>query len=287
MMTITPEQARAELARRELERRGSSSNDPKTDWKGVIGGAVKSSFQKPAAFAKDLGTNPVSMANAMPPVLGTAGGLSPIPGGATMGTAAGQGIRDLALKTMGKPIPGMMQHGMELGGAALGDVMAIPAMKKSYYGGQIGRAEGFAGVPPPQDIQSIPMATGQKSAGDFINDAVTSVKGSGGKGQPTYWKQIKDQVDRIYEMGADQKLTKLDKGRLRWLNQQVQEGLNNAVPGRAGPAASLARSQTIPNWIGRNVNKLPPRFRAGAQWGTGVLAPGIAIEEIVRRLIGK
>lgn len=263
------------------------SQEKPTDWKNVIGSAVKGSFQRPARYLKDLGTNPESMAGAMPAVLGTAFGLSPVPGGATMGTAAGQGLRDIALKTMNKPVPGMMQHGLELGGAALGDVMAIPAMKRAHYGGEIGRLEGKAGVPPPQDIPSIPMATGQKSAGDFINDAVTSVKSSGGTGQPMYWKQIKDQVKRIYDLGADQKLTDLDKGRLKWLNQQVQEGLNRAVPGRSVPANALAKSQTIPNFIGRNVNKLPPRMRAGAQWGTGVLAPGIAIEEIIRRLVGK
>lgn len=266
----------------------------KANYKGVsdgqgLGKAVKSSvidmFRKPAMAAKDLGTNPVSMANSMPAVLGTAGGISAFPGGATIGTAAGQGIRDLSLKALNKPIPGMMQHGLELGGAALGDLTAFPAISKSYYGGEIGRLEKMAGVPPAQDIRSIPMATGQKSAGDFINEAVDSVKASGGRGQPTYWKQIKDQVDRIYEMGTDQKLTTLDKGRLKWLSGKVQEGLNASVPGRAVPSANLARSQTIPNFIGRTAKNIPSKYKI-AGVGGGAIGGSLAIGEIIKKLLG-
>lgn len=252
----------------------------------ATGNAVRDMFQKPASYLKDLGTNPESMANAIPPLAGIAGGMSPIPGGATMATGAGQGVRDLALKGLGKPIPSGLQHAGEIGGAMLGDIAAIPALKKSYFGGRVGAIEKAAGVPAAQDIPSIPMATGQKSAGDFINDAIQSVKSSGGEGQPAYWKQIKDQVDRIYNMGVDQKLTSLDKGRLRWLNQQVQQGLNASVPGRAGPAGALAQSQTIPNAIGRGYRALPQPLKAGAAYGTGAGAAGFTAYEIMKKLLG-
>jgi hypothetical protein len=242
-------------------------------------------FRRPAMAAKDLGTNPVTMANSIPPLASTAGGLSPIPGGATMGMAGGQAVRDLALKALKKPIPGGWQHAGELGGAALSDIIAIPSMKKSYYGGKVGEAEAAAHVPPPQDIPSIPMATGQKSAGDFINEAVDSVKSSGGSGSPTYWKQIKDQVDRIYDMGVDQKLTTLDKGRLRWLNQQVQAGLNAAVPGREIPAAALARSQTIPNAMNRVWRQIPAKYKVAGVAGGAVGIP-LSAAEILKKLLG-
>jgi len=263
-----------------------TTEDGSTDWKSVVGGAVKSSFQKPLALAKDLGTNPQTMANVMPGLLGTVGGLSPIPGGATGGTAIGQGLRYGALKALGKPQPSNWQMAGELGGSALGDVMAIPAMKKSYFGGQIGKIEKARGVPAAQDIPSIPMTAGQKSTGEFINEAVNSVKSSGGRGTPSYWLQIKDQVDRLYRMGKDEALTTLDKGRLKWLNQQVREGLNAAVPGRSVPAQALSQSQTIPKFIGKTYNKIPSQFRRGAAYGTGAGAAGITAVEIIKKLLG-
>lgn len=199
----------------------------------------------------------------------------------------GRALSDAALASYGQKdqIPSIPQHLMELGGNALADVSVIPAIKKFIYGGQIGKVEKAAGVPPPQDIMSLPMSTGQKSAGDFINDAINSVKGSEGRGAPGYWKSIKDQVDRIYNMGADQKLTGLDRGRLRWLNQQVQQGLNASVPGRAGPAAALARSQTIPNFIGNMGVQIPSKYKVAAAIGGGIGVP-LTIGEIVKKLLG-
>lgn len=257
-----------------------------TDWKGTVGNAIKSSFQKPAAFAKDLGTNPESMANVMPGLLGTAGAVAMPWGGATVGTGAGQGIRDAALTALGKPVPGMMQHGLELGGAALGDLTAVPAMKKSYFGGRIGAMEKAAGVPPAQDIPSIAMPTGTKSTSEFIDSAVQSVKGSEGRGSAAYWKQIKDQVDRLYKLGKDQPLTTLDQGKLRWLNSKVQEGLNAAVPGRALPAAALAQSQTLPRAIGNVYRAVPAPMKAGAAYGTGAAAMGASVYELIHKLMG-
>lgn len=221
--------------------------------------AASDVFTKPASAIVDLGTNPETMANAMPPVLGTAGAMMPVPGGATMGTAAGQGIRDLALTALKKPVPSLLQHGLELGGAALGDVTAIPAINRSRIGNEIGAVERTAGVPPPQQIPSLPKPmAGQPVSGGLDNtiQAVERAK-SEGMGSPTFWKQIKDQVDSFYGLGKDVKLTDLDKGKLKYLSAQVQNGLNNAVPGRAPLAADLARSQLIPNAIGNTVRSVP------------------------------
>lgn len=259
---------------------------PATNYPEVIGSAIKNAFVKPAAFAKDLGTNPESMANAMPSVLGAGGAVAMPWGGSTVGTAAGQGVRDVALTAMGKPVPSGLQHAGELGGAALGDVMAVPFLKKAHYGGEIGRVEKLAGVPGPQEIQSLPMATGAKSAGEFINDAVTSVKASGGRGTPSYWLQIKDQVDRLYKLGKTEALTGLDKGRLKWLSGKVQEGLNAAVEGRGGPAKALAESQTIPRAIGKVYKQIPPEMKKGAAYGTGAGAMGYSAYELMKKFMG-
>jgi len=85
----------------------------KTDWSKLIGQSAKEAFTTPMRTMKDLATNPETQANLMPALLGTVGGISPIPGGSTMGTAAGQGIRDLSLKALGKPIPSGMRHAGE------------------------------------------------------------------------------------------------------------------------------------------------------------------------------
>lgn len=255
----------------------------KTDYKQVIGDSIKNMFQKPAAFAKDLGTNPQTMANAMPTALGTLGGISPFPGGATAGTLVGQGLRAGADKMMGSPVPGLLQHGAELGGAALGDVAAIPYVKNKIFGGQIGKLETAAGV--PKKIRSLPMAVGQKSTGDFINDAMDSVEASQGRGTATYWKQIKDQIDRIYELGKDQGLTALDRTNLRGLNQDVQAGLNAAVKGREVPAQALAKSQTIPNFIGNTMREIPSKYKI-AGIGGGAIGGALGIAEIVKKLLG-
>src|SRR5690349_9894674 len=79
----------------------TTADDP-VDYKQVIGSALKSSIQKPLSFAKNLGTNPVAMAQAIPPLAGAAGAMSPIPGGATLGTVGGRQISNEALRLLGK-----------------------------------------------------------------------------------------------------------------------------------------------------------------------------------------
>lgn len=230
--------------------------------------------------------NPKNLLKNLPLVTGALGGASPILGGAMMGTGLGQLARGGINKLTGQPQQGLGQIGGELGGAALSDVFAIPALKKSIYGRLVGAIEKARGVPSSQDIPSIPMTAGQKSIGEFVNEAVDSVKSSGGKGAPSYWLQIKDQVDRIYRMGKDEALTTLDKGRLRWLSDQVQKGLNAAVPGREVPAQALARSQAIPRFIGKAWSAIPGQAKRGAAYGAGAGIAGMTAVEIIKKLMG-
>lgn len=253
-----------------------------TNYKQVVGSAIKNMFQRPAMAAKDLGTNPQTMANAMPSLLGVAGGASPIPGGATMGTAAGQGIRDLALKGLGKPVPGMIQHGLELGSSVLGDVAALPFAKGKIFGGQIGQAEKAAGaiargaekaITPGSVGQTLRDLEAQIDAG-----TITTAQGA---------KDAKEIIDQIY---MNPKIYEKSPGinvQSARVSQKVQKLINEMVPGRAGPAQAFRKSQTIPNLIGRGVKIIPPRVRAGIGYGTGFGAPVVAIEEIVRRLLGR
>lgn len=218
-----------------------TTDDGGTDWKNVVGSAVKSSFQKPASYLKDLGTKPESMAGAMPGLLGTAGAISPIPGGATMGTGVGQGLRDLSLKALKKPIPGMMQHGLELGGAALGDIAAIPAMKAKYYGGQIGEAE--SKFPGMADVIKEAPPSGPRPAVKFAQQL---------KGQdltPLEAKRFQPAMKAVYEKGIPfQKPYKMYSPDFAQANQAITSGLNK-IPGRQVPAEAMAKSMTIPNAI--------------------------------------
>lgn len=229
------------------------------DFGGVVKQALNEAMVGKGSKMRDLMIDPVTQAKALPYLMGTTLGVIGIPGGAALGTGGGHLLADAALKTYGRDdlIPPAGRQVLDTALAGAGDLTAVPYINRKIYGGMVGAVEKAAGVPAAQDIPSIPMTTGAKSAGDFINEAVDSVKSAGAEGSATYWKQIKDQVDRIYNLGVNQKLTGLDQGRLKWLNAMVQNGLNKAVPGREAPAAALAMSQEIPNAISRTVQSTP------------------------------
>lgn len=252
--------------------------NPKTDWKKVIGTAAKESFTRPAAYAKDLGTNPVSMANAMPGLIGIAGGLSPIPGGATMGTAVGQGMRDLALKTLKKPVPGLMQHGIELGGAALGDIAAIPAMKRAHYGGQIGKAEEAAGVVTRAPTKAVTPG----SVGQTLNDLEAQLD-AGTINSPQAAKDAKAVISQIYKNKKIYEQTGEISVQAQRVSKKVQDVLNQMIPGRAGPAQAMGKAMTIPRAIGKGYGSLPWSVRRGAE---GAMGAGIGWE-IIKKLLGQ
>lgn len=284
-MSFTPEQARAELARRELARRGvpldapanAQTKQPQTNYTQMIGDAIKHTITRPAAFAKDLGTNPVTMANAMPTLLGGLGGVSPFPGGATLGTGLGQGIRDLALKTLDKPVPGLMQHGLELGGSALGDVVAIPGIKSKIFGGLIGDAEKGAGVV----ARGAEKAITPGSVGQTLRDLEAQID-AGTLSTAQGAKDAKEIVDQIY---MNPKIYEKSPGinvQAARVSKKVQFLLNRMIPGRAGPAQALGKAMTIPNKIEKGWEAIPWAVKKGLQ---GAVGAGIGWEGM-KKLLG-
>lgn len=275
-MPITPDEARAELARRELARRGVPLDKPieqKTDYKQIIGSAVKNMFLRPMSAAKDLGTNPETMAGAMPGLLGTAGAISPIPGGATMGTGIGQGVRDLSLKAMKKPVPGLMQHGLELGGAALGDIAAIPYVKGKVFGSQIGEAEKSAGLLTRAPTKSVTPG----SVGETLNNLEAQID-AGAINTAQGARDAKSVVNQVYKNPKIYESTSDIKVQSARVSKKVQELLNKMVPGRLGPSQALGKSQTIPNMIRRGYTATPWAIKRGAEGALGF--------EIVKKLLG-
>lgn len=249
---------------------------PPIDWRQVIGSSAKGAFTRPAAFAKDLGTNPVTMANAMPAALGTLGGASPVPGGGTMGTAAGQGIRDLALVALKKPVPSGMQHAGELGLSVLGDAVAIPKMKSAYFGSKIGEAEkafpGMADVvkeaPPSQARTAVKLA--QQLKGQDLS--------------PLEAKRFQPAMSSVYEKGIPfQKAFKQYSSDFQGASSAVSKGLNK-IPGRAEPAAAMAKAMTVPNalrdarqaiWQNPVLRRLIYAVLTGAGIGEGAKLTGL------------
>jgi hypothetical protein len=277
---MTRDEARAELTRRGIDWKTGKKIQPSVDWKGTIKQGIRSSVQKPFSAAYDLGTNPVSMANAMPPALSAAGGLSPVPGGATMGMAVGQGIRDLSLKAMGKPIPGMMQHGLELGGSALGDIAAIPAMKGAYFGKQIGDAERAAGVITNAPEKAVTPGSVGKTLNEIeprLDDMMRAQTKGLALAQPA--KDAKAIVSQIYKNPRIYEQTPEISVQAARVSKKAQQALNQAIQGRAAPSDAMARAMTIPNMIRNRWNALPWPVKRGIQGYLGI--------EAVRKLLGE
>jgi hypothetical protein len=223
--------------------------------------AVKEATFQPGTNTNDLLTNPITQAKALPSLMGATGAVTGIPMGGSLGTGIGNLISDAALKAYGRPdqIPSTKSQVLGTAGAAIGDLAPVPAMNRKIFGGQVGEAETAAGVPPPQDIPSLPKPSAGQPVSGGIDDTINAVKRANeqGAGSPVFWKQIKDQIDSFYNLGKDAKLTTADSNKLAWLNGAVQNGLNASVPGRAAPAASLAMSQTVPNAIAGASKAIP------------------------------
>ena len=137
-----------------------------------MGDVATSAFQnatfQPGATTTKLMSDPITQAQALPAIAGAAGGASGIPMGASVGTGGGHLLADAAFKSIGRPdlIPSVRSQVMGTAGAALGDLTAIPAINKANAGNQIGAVEEAAGVPPPQEIPSLPRpAAGEPVAG--------------------------------------------------------------------------------------------------------------------------
>jgi hypothetical protein len=248
--------------------------------------ATLSRFAAGSPLYSDASTqNPEETANYAPAVGGALGGVSPIPGGATLGTAIGQGIRAGGFTALNKPLPSVGQHIGEIGLAAASDAMAIPYVKKAIFGRQIGAAEKVAGVPPPQEIKSLPRPVGVQGISNTIDDAIGMINDPNVEKTPVLWKQLKDQVDFFYKRGRDEVLSDGDRSKLAWLSGQVQKGLNTTIPGRAAPAKAMSQAMTIPRKIGEAYGLLPRRARIGLEYfgGPSVLA-GVAAEYLRRRM---
>lgn len=251
------------------------------DWKGVIGKALQESSFGPETISRKMVSSPTAQAKALPYLAGTAGGISPIPGGSTLGTVGGRQLSNLALKSYGRPdlIPSGFQQAVEAGGAALGDIAAIPPIKSAYFGKKIGEAEAQAGManiekmaPPSGMRTAVKMVQGLKNK--MNQDTLT----------PLEARQIKPALDTIWKKG--------------WLKgseysadlYDVTKRINavlNQIPARQEAVQGMSRAMTIPRMMGKTVGWIPQNVKRGLSFGIGEGMGGGTAFELIRRLLGR
>lgn len=269
---------------------GPSQNSDGPDYSQVAKDAINEAMVGKGSRLRDLLSDPVTQAKVLPYLSGAAGAVLPVPMGAMMGTVGGRQLSNLALKTYGRSgdIPSTGSQVLEAGMAGLGDLTAIPMIKKNVYGSAIGDAEKAAGVPPLEEIKSLPRPTGPKSVSELIDDSFDDVatRPDAQKNDPVFWKQLKDQVDWLYQRGKDEALSNIDKIKLSKLSAVANQGLNSSVPGRGEIASDMSSSLGAPRAISNAWKSIPPKVRAGLQYfGPGAAIAG-GLHEVFRTIGG-
>jgi hypothetical protein len=267
----------------QLEQEMAQQKPQGPDWRGVVGQGVREAFMGPGTVTRKMAVDPVAQARALPYLSGFTGGLSPIPGGATLGTAAGRGLSDIALKTYGRPelIPPVGQQLGEIGLAAIGDVAAIPYMKKAAYGPKIGAAEAKRGV---ETVAAERYPT-SGNVGEVLNNLEAQLK-SGTIDNPTVAKTAKDIVDFIWKNPNIVGKSNAIKVQAYRVAKLAEENLNRLVPGRAGPAMAMGKAMTIPRGIGKAYGAIPKPIK-GLLGLAGAGAAGRTGWDLISRLIGR
>lgn len=259
--------------------KGFIEDSTNPDFGQVVKDALNEAHMGNGSKLRDLMIDPITQAKALPYLTGTAGAVSGIPGGTTLGTVGGRQISNEALRLYNRPdlIPSTGSQVKEGLLSAAGDVTAIPAINRKIFGSAVGQAERGAGMPDPfknpEAYPSLPRPGGPAPVTNSIDEAVKMLSDPTVEKSPVFFKRLQDQIKWLYSLGKDQKLSDLDKIKLASLSDTAQNGLNASISGRAGPAASLAMSQTIPNAISKVTRSVPwwakAALLAGAT-GTGL-----------------
>lgn len=252
------------------------------NYMGVVGKAVNEAFMRPGTVTRKLASDPVAQAKALPTLTGMAGGISPIPGGATLGTVGGRQLSNLALKAYGRPdqIPSVGQQVGEGALAALGDVAAIPYVKNKVFGSQIGNAEKAAGL-ITKGADKYPTSG---NVGEVLN-TLESQLDTGAINTPQAAKEAYSVTKFIHEnpklVGKSGEISV----QAQRVGQKAQAALNKFTPGRLGPAQAMARANTIPRAMNKAYQAVPGPVKQGlglaAAGGIGGLG-----WEVIRKMIG-
>lgn len=215
--------------------------------------------------------NPKNELKNLPLAAGALGGAGPMIGGGIMGTGIGQIARYAGDKAFKQPVPSVLQHALELGGAAFGDAVTAPGK----YGARIGAAEKAAGLgavekeAPPASIRTAVKFVNQIKDKDLT---------------PETAKQFKPAIDTIFKKGW-LRGTEYEPDLVQ-VSKKIQSTLNT-IPGRAEPSAGLAKMMYVPNKIRDAYQILPKGARQGIAWGSGAVGAGGVLAEVMKKLLGQ
>lgn len=247
---------------------------------GTAKSAVSEALMRPGSNMRDLATNPITQAKALPSLAGTAAAITGVPMGATIGTVGGRQISNRALKAYGREdlVPSTASQIGEGALSVAGDLTAIPAITKRIYGPMVGAAEKASGI---ANVEKEAPPGSARTAVKLVQ--MIKKKISDGTLSQEMARAFKPAVKTIF-----------DKGWLRGteylpdaveVNQGIQSILNQD-PIRAEAAQSLARSQVVPHAI-KNVYKAIPRsVKYGIGVGTGAAGAGGLAYALGKKLFG-
>lgn len=246
----------------------------------VIEKGLNEALMRPGTITRDVMSDPVTQAKALPVLAGTAAAGAGIPMGATIGAVGGRQLSNLALKTYGKSeeIPSGAEQALEAVLSVGGDLTAIPAINRARFGAKIGEAERAAGVitrPPDR----LPTAG---NVGEYLN-TLESQLDTGAINTPQVARDAYAGTKYINKNpNLVGKSDEINVASAR-VGRKASEMLNSKVPGRKEAAESLRMSQRVPNAIRAGYDALPGPLKYAIE---RYAIPLTVVEEIIRHTSG-
>lgn len=246
---------------------GFSEVSDQPDWGGIVKDALNEAQMGNGSKIRNLMIDPITQAKVLP-YMANAAGMVGLGAGATANTAGAHLLSDAALKSYGREdqIPPLKDQAIDIGTAALGDTI-----NSSLAGRAIGKAEKAANV-----ITRAPLKLPTPSnVGTVLDELETTLKQSLVTGKPLGPQSARDAYAVAkYVAGNPNIVGKSDEIAVQAarVRSMASAALNQAVPGRAAPAAAMATAKTVPNIVGKigtAVNQTLPWWAKGAMAITG------------------
>lgn len=279
-ITSDPRWAKAtpDQKKRILARASDAPQELKDTLSQTVRSAVGEATMQPGTLTRDIMTDPVTQAKALPPLASAAALSFGIP--VTPAVVGARQVSNAALRSYGRPeeVPSNLSQIIEGGTSALGDVTAIPAFQKARFGKAIGAAEqasGIANVPkeaPPGSartaVKLVQLVKQKLTDGTLSMEVARSLKPA-----------IKTIFDKGWLRGTEYLPDAVEA-------QQGIQSILNQDPVRKEAATALARSQTVPHLIDRGIKAIPRSVKYGMGFGTGATGAGGLAYLLGKKLFG-